>query len=323
MSVANQQYVISDEQLGQTIKEVLAGAEGQQQEKTPAAQPFTMKIGGQDFTFNTPEEAAQQFNHTLGAMQQQITQLQQTQKQPTQYVTNDEGAPAFSQEEFSKLLIEDARKGIDYALRHTLFDGKVDNAAEIIKQKFSGIDQTSQVVAVNNFLDAHKEVAGNPQIQGAITQVAQQLGLPTTREGLELAYLKAQAAGLVPAYSFAHLAAPPQDPNMPQNPQNPFQNQYASVPQAPQFPQQFAPQAQFPAQPFPAMPQYAPQPGRPFLPQQLAQPQQSQQFNMAPPPPVTRSTPPPSLEQQQHLAAFEQMSVDQMEQVLRKYGAQF
>lgn len=217
-----------------------------------APQPITVNIQGQPVTFRDQADLEAQLNATAEAVRRQQAEAIAAQESATKAqgsrVTNDEDT-GFSNEEYIRLMNEDPRKATNYALSHVLFDGKIENPAELIRETMIQQATTNRQLAAYQFRDSHREVPlEDPRVGNTIEQVRSQLGLPFSQQGLEAAYAYAIQKGQLP--DFRAVAAAQAQQQTAQNQQfaaNPYgqstgqQPVYGQQPQVPQNPYLQAP----------------------------------------------------------------------------------
>jgi hypothetical protein len=198
-----------------------------------APQPIKLNIGGAEQTFNNPQELEAAFTSLVSNQYQTEQKLKELEAKSSRYVETDE-TPKFNDQEYFKKLTESPAEAQNYLLSHALFDGKTKDALGTLKQFIQDQQQTKTQVEVYKFRSSHPEFDQNPMAEAQIEAVRQQLNLPATAQGFELAYAQAQIQGRIPAYSFAPpqgqqplgqavgaTSYPPQTYG-----QNPFPNQY-------------------------------------------------------------------------------------------------
>lgn len=212
----------------------------------PAGGPITVNIQGQPVTFRDQADLEAQLNATAAAIRQQAAApAPVAAPEPSgSRVKDDDGGTAFSHEEYIRLMNKNPVEAQNYVLNHTLFDGKADNAAEVLRETMRQAAQANRQLAAFQFRAAHSEIpVDNPQVGGTIEQIRQNLGLPFDTQGLEAAYAYAVQKGVLPdfrqlaaaqyAQQQAHNAA-----GAPQQPQQQTwggQNLYPQLPGQPQY----------------------------------------------------------------------------------------
>ena len=232
----------------QSVAEVLAESRGESQlpaaPVAPAPQPITVNIGGQPVTFRDQADLEAQLNAAAEALRaQQAAAVPPPQPQGTN--VKDDSDTGFNNEEYIRLMNEDPRKATNYALSHVLFDGKVDNPAELIRESMVAAAESRRQLAVYQFRDSHREIPlENPQVANTISNIQQQLGLPFTPQGLEAAYAFAVQKGALPDFRQVVQNGNQQQPQQNQQfggyqtgqnygqPQAPQQNFYPNLPAA-------------------------------------------------------------------------------------------
>lgn len=244
-----------NELIRQNVEEVLAESNRSKAEPTatpvaPAAGPITVNIQGQPVTFRDQADLEAQLNATAAAIRQQAATPPPAPEPTGGRVTDDSGS-TFSNDEYVRLMNEDPRKAQNYVLSHTLFDGKVDNAAELLRETMIQTAQANRQLAAFQFKQTHGEIpVENPQVGGVIEQARTQLGLPFTAQGLEAAYAYAVQKGALPDFrtiaaaqqnQYAAQGQPPQQ--QPQQPAAPNYNNFGGQNLYPSLPGQPAPVA--------------------------------------------------------------------------------
>lgn len=198
------------ELIRQAAAEVLAeGKQGNAQEGTPqpapqpAAQPITLNVNGQPVTFKDQADLEAQLNQ-FAAQYNQLQQQVSTQPTPDPRGTRVSGRDddqGFSRDEYIRLMNEDPLGASNYALSHLIFEGKVDNPAEIIRETLIDNARIGRQLAAYQFRDIHSEVPlEDPRVGNTIETVRRQLNLPFTTEGLEAAYAYSVQKGHLPDF---------------------------------------------------------------------------------------------------------------------------
>lgn len=238
----------------QSVAEVLAESRGGEsqlpaQPQAPAPQPITVNIGGQPVTFRDQADLEAQLNATAEALRAQQAAAAVPPPQPQGSTVKGDDDTGFNNEEYIRLMNEDPRKATNYALSHVLFDGKVDNPAELIRESMVAAAESRRQLAVYQFRDSHREIPlENPQVANTISNIQQQLGLPFTPQGLEAAYAFAVQKGALPDFRAVAQNGNQPQPQQPQQFQGyqggqnygqpaPQQNYYPNLPAAPVAPQ--------------------------------------------------------------------------------------
>lgn len=202
---------------------------------TPADQPITLNIQGQPYTFKDQADLEAQLNQVAIAQRQSqaIAQPAEPVKPTGSRVTSDDDT-GFSNDEYIKLMNEDPRKATNYALSHILFDGKIDNPAELIRESMIQQATTNRQLAAYQFRDAHREVPiEDPRVGNTLEETRKELNLPFTAQGLEASYIYAVSKGKLPDF---RQIAQNQTQGQPQQVQPQYQQpqQYQPVTQQPQ-----------------------------------------------------------------------------------------
>lgn len=189
----------------ETISSELAKSQAALTNQQVTPEPLSIKIGQQEFKYNTPQELEASVNQFVGAAASELAKLQtqvQTQQQTNvqgSLVSGDE-APSWSDEAFIKKMQESPKEGMLYALNQLLLDGKSDNAAEDIKSQLRDVELTKRSIAAYQFKEAHPEFLGGMEAANKIDQLRQAMNLPYNLEGLEAAYLMGMQRQQLPNY---------------------------------------------------------------------------------------------------------------------------
>ena len=227
-----------EELIRDSVREVLSESRTNEQPEptaTPTAQPIQVNIQGQTYTFKDQADLESQLNQVAVA-QRQVAQNPPPVAAPSTFtggkVTSDDDS-GFSNEEYIRMMNEDPRKATKYALSHLLFDGKVENPEELLRETMIAQAATNRQLAVYQFRDTHKEVpVEDPRVGNTIEQIRSELNLPFTSQGLEAAYIYGVGKGRLPDFRAVS--------------QNQAQNQQTQQTQYQQVPQQYTPQPQNP-----------------------------------------------------------------------------
>lgn len=206
----------ADELLAKLLDEELsknkAAGEPEVEKKESAPQPFKLNIGGQEYTFNSPEEISQVVNNTLAAVGQKLQQLESSSQtagqtnQPGSYVQSDEDSvPKLTPEQHAEFLNKMATNPIEAMewLDGIRFGIKEGRPSKVIKEKLAELDQFRAAQAVAAFKEMHPEWPGGQAAQ-VLDAYRQKLGLPFTAEGLSAAYASAQLNGVLPPWTFQY-----------------------------------------------------------------------------------------------------------------------
>jgi hypothetical protein len=227
-----------------SVQEVLAESNTGQTgvPSQPAPQPITVNIQGQPVTFRDQADLEAQLNATAEALRQQQAAVPPPAPAPVPQgsrVTDDEGS-GFKNDEYIRLMNEDPLKATRYAMNHLIFEGKVDNPEEVLREMLVQQAATRRQLAAYQFREAHREIPlEDPRVLNTLEQVRNNLNLPFSSDGLEAAYALAVQKGMLP--DFRQVAANQQQQQQgqqqPQQQQNPY-NPYAPPPVygAPGFP---------------------------------------------------------------------------------------
>lgn len=251
--------------------------------------PWTVDLGGDKLTFDSPEElsanlrqALAQVNAEVTRMKQENEQLRQSQVEDNRYVSEDkESNRSFDMNHFISQMKENPVKAFDYvdSIRYG-----TENPTQYIKTRLKEAEEIRQENEVQKFLQAHPEFPGG-QAAYILNQKREELGMPLTKAGLEAAYNQAIQEQKVPDYRMNQAL---------QTQQQHFLNylQQNNLPLPQNYQQNNVPVQQQ---------QYVPQQGNYGIPT-VARNQPQNQGN--------------SVEQ-----ALENMSLEQLESLLRKNGA--
>lgn len=172
---------------------------GTQQGGAPSE--YKVNVFGQEQTFKSPEEAGKAIEQALLQVRDAAFQQAQAAANQGQAVKAPETTSQvnFDQKRFADLVAEDTLKGLDYALGHMLFDGKVDNASRILREQLNDMAQTKQVMAAYQFREAYPTFPGDARSIQTLDAVRQELGLrPDNAKSWEAAYSTAIARGVLP-----------------------------------------------------------------------------------------------------------------------------
>jgi hypothetical protein len=225
-----------------SVRQVLAESSGTNAEPTAAvstAQPISVNIQGQTYTFRDQADLEAQLNQVALAQRQAIKPPEpEPVKLTGSRVSGDEDS-GFSNEEYIRMMNEDPRKATKYALSHLLFDGKVENPEELLRETMIQQATTNRQLATYQFKDAYRDVPiEDPRVGGTLEEVRKSLNLPFTAEGLEAAYMYSVGKGRLPdfrqiAYNQQQQAAQQQAPQYQPPQQQQSYNPYLAAPPAP------------------------------------------------------------------------------------------
>lgn len=174
-----------------------------QQDQNKGPGPLKLKVFGNEHTFNTPEEASAAVEQALQAARQAAIQAQQQvvqQVQPQETKSAETGS-GFSREKFAEKIAEDPLKGLDYALGHLIFNGKVEEgASQILRTQLQDVETQKQVMAAYQFREANPHFPANPQAVQILDGIRQELGLgPNDARSWEAANAVAIQRRLLPS----------------------------------------------------------------------------------------------------------------------------
>jgi len=204
----NQGGVLTEADLEKMIREELAKSMSEEGKKT--VDPIKIKVKGEEFTFTDADQLGKNLENLVSNYERELAnklgEVEQLKSSQGSYVQDDDG-PKFDPKEWAKMMesgkVLEAR---DYEDNFRYFDGKVNNASQVMRQKLAESDQLKETVAVYQFKDNHPELppAGLGQHAKTINEVRERLGLPFTSDGLEAAYQTAIGRGMIP--NFVQLA---------------------------------------------------------------------------------------------------------------------
>ena len=180
---------------------------------TPSAQPFKMAIAGNEYTFNTPEEASAAMNNIL----EQQQKLRETQNPQGRKVTSDD-QPEFNIDTYVNKMKENPVEAQEYVMS---FSPTVKQMSQKQQEYEAVIAQMQRESAVYQFKDTHPDYVASEQNAQAINGILSQYQIPWTAQGLDAAYTIALQRGL---FKTEEAPAPPayQPP--------PAYNPYSSAP---------------------------------------------------------------------------------------------
>ena len=242
-----------NELIADSVRQVLAETSGTKQEPAapvvPTAQPISVNIQGQTYTFKDQADLEAQLNQVAIAQRQAIKPPEPEPTRPAGTRVSDDNDSGFSNEEYITLMNQDPRKAGKYLLSHLIFDGKVENPEELLRETMIQQATTNRQLATYQFKDAYRDVPiEDPRVGGTLEEVRKSLNLPFTAEGLEAAYMYSVGKGKLP--DFRQIAYNQQQQ----------QQQQPTQPQPPQY--QYPPQQQQQQQPYNPYLTAPPAPGR-------------------------------------------------------------
>jgi hypothetical protein len=175
----------------------------------PQSQPIEFEFLGQKFTAQNQAELNQIMRAVQDNIRNAVNALQvqasynsgqnNTQNSPTGGTEDKKNT--FSKEQFAELVGNDPIKGIDYLLSHMLFDGKVENAAQTLKEKLQQAETITTIkeqLAAYQFREMVPDFPASPQNFMILDQIRQRLGLPSTESQSWLAsYAMATQLGAI------------------------------------------------------------------------------------------------------------------------------
>lgn len=194
-------------------------------------QPIELNIGGEKVSFQTAADLEKALNSTLEKNATAIATLEGALKTTqTPVATPVANSAEDLKVQFYEKFKEDPFAAIEMALNQNVFEGKVQNSGQVLREMAVNAEQNRQLLEVARFKDVNPGF--NPQVDaGNLERIRQTLNLPVTAAGLDAAY----AAGL--KNGIFHM---PQ-----QNQQNQQVNQWGQpVVAAPPTPGRFQPQQQ-------------------------------------------------------------------------------
>lgn len=194
------------ELIADSVRQVLAETSGTNADPTavaaPAAQPISVNIQGQTYTFKDQADLEAQLNQVAIAQRQMAAKPPEpeTTKITGSRVTDDEDS-GFSNEEYIQLMNQDPKKAGRYLLSHLIFDGKVENPEELLRETMIQQATTNRQLATYQFRDAYRDVPlEDPRVGGTLEEVRKELNLPFTAQGLEAAYMYSVGKGRLPDF---------------------------------------------------------------------------------------------------------------------------
>lgn len=172
----------------------------------PQAEPLTLTVAGQTFSYNNKAELEAAVNNFAHAASNKIGELSQAaqasqvvpQVADGSYVSGNE--PVWSNDEFVSKMTKDPRDGLNHWLNYELFDGKSENPSEDLKRALTETELTKRTIAAYQFKENHPEFPGGQQAAAIIDQVRKNMNLPYDYNGIEAAYLVAMQRGALPDY---------------------------------------------------------------------------------------------------------------------------
>jgi len=189
-----------------------------------AAQPGPIKLNvfGQEISFDDTTKASQAIEQALSQVRDAAFTSAQALSQANQGTTGTMPTTVtFDREKFANMVGEDPLKGLDYALGHLLFEGKVEGAASILKEQLGASARQRQELAAYQFREKYPNFQVTPQTVQALDTIRQHLSLPAdSAESWEAAYATGVARGIfqVPVARQPQQQEQFQNTNLPQNP---------------------------------------------------------------------------------------------------------
>lgn len=183
--------------LNQVIQEELAGS------NKPESTPLKVAINGQEITFTSVDELNRNLNEaltTVGSEYQQMkARLAELEAARGQTVVEDDtpvDTGKFSQDRFLDLLKTDPVSAFDYVDQHRY---GMEKPTEYIKNNLKQSEETRQEYEVNRWLQRHPEFPGGQHAQ-VLDNIRMRLNLPLNAQNLEIAYQQGIQNGLIPDF---------------------------------------------------------------------------------------------------------------------------
>ncbi len=274
--------------LTQTIQEELMGTSNNEEK------PLKVNLNGQEITFTSVDDLNRNLTEALSTVgseyQQMKARLVELEANQGQTVQDDEPVAdtgKFSQDKFLALLKENPVEAFDYV---DTYRYGMEKPTEYIKTNLKQAEETRQEYEVNRWLQKHPEFPGGQYAQ-VLDNVRMKMNLPLTAQNLELAYQNSIQYGMIPDFKTIAVLNYQKQQLI-----NEIQQNGGTVPPS-------------------MMPQNNQGQGQTFQPSYG----QAPTFNNPAPPPRLPSggSSGPSFNEQQ----MEQLSVEQIENILRKHGA--
>ncbi len=197
--------------IAETVREELAKLAattgGAKDAPAATAEPWKINILGKEYSYATREEGEAALSATFQKAGAELEALRNAapvaKEKEGAYVSGKEGEEIiFSQDKYIELMGK-GPKGIleatNYALNHTIFGGKENDAAGTLRQALEESQRQKATLAVYQFRELHPEFPLTPEATTAIDNIRKELGQSFSLQGLEAAYGVAQARGLVPS----------------------------------------------------------------------------------------------------------------------------
>lgn len=172
-------------------QQILAAANTPQ--NTGTDKPWTVDLGSDKLTFNTPEELSTNLRQALAQVNQEVTRIRQEKdalqsqiQTQGQYVQSDADVTntKFNMDHFINQMKADPVKAFDYIDSIRYGD---ENPSKYIKDNLKELQAMKQEAEVQKFLQAHPEFPGG-QAAHILNQTREELGQPMNKVGLEAAY---------------------------------------------------------------------------------------------------------------------------------------
>lgn len=170
-------------------------------DETPKDDGFKLHLGGRDYKFNTQEEAERAVETHMARLEEQARAAAASNNPPPTPppapVVKDGEVDPRVKEFVSSLEKGDFKTMANLMFKHGVFDGKIDNGAEVLTDSLLKTAQLDRQTSVNQFLAQHPELATDNAAASAVEQARQVLGLPATPQGFEAAHAYAERIGQI------------------------------------------------------------------------------------------------------------------------------
>lgn len=167
--------------------------------------PWTVDLGSDKLTFNTPEELSANLRQALAQVNQEVSRIRQEKdalqsqiQTQGQYVQSDADVTntKFNMDHFINQMKADPVKAFDYVDSIRYGD---ENPSKFIKDNLKELQAMKQEAEVQKFLQAHPEFPGG-QAAHILNQTREELNQPMTKVGLESAYNHAIQNNRIPDF---------------------------------------------------------------------------------------------------------------------------
>lgn len=183
--------------LNETIQQELMGS-GEK-----AANPIKITINGNNMEFDSVEQLNENLTQALSSvgaeykqMKERLTELENQRGQVVEDDAPVQDTGKFSQEKFLNLLKENPVDAFDYV---DSFRYGVEKPSEYIKNNLKQSEEARQELEVNRWLQRHPEFPGG-EYAPVLDKVRMQMNLPLTAQNLELAYQTAIQNQVLPDF---------------------------------------------------------------------------------------------------------------------------